>query len=61
MSNLHDWVTRRPANGNNDNKASNKSKKRKQRSNNYDANKTMMYKLRFAGKYVENKKRPSIA
>ncbi len=56
MSNLQDWVTRQ-ANGNNNNKASNRSKKRKKKTNNFDDNKTLMYRLRFAGKYVENKKK----
>ena len=53
MSNLHAWVARQTDRQNTDKTAARKARRTK----NVDTNKSLMYRLRFAGKYVENKKK----
>ena len=53
MSNLKDWVARQTDRQKSDKTAARKARKTK----NVDTNKSLMYRLRFAGKYVENKKK----
>ena len=50
---LNDWVTRQAKGGGQDDKS---NKRRRKKPKQFDDEKTMMYRLRFAGKYVEDKK-----